>query len=99
MRVGLLLTIVMGLGLAGCIPPPPPPGTAAGPAEAEAGPGRDRAQLWWVPVRPYLDTVVIDTLANPRREARPLTLEYVWRASVKAPRRMKDARVIVRETS
>ena len=50
-------------------------------------------------VRPYLDTVVIDTLANPRKEDKPLTIEYVWRASVKAPRRMKDARVIVREVS
>jgi len=50
-------------------------------------------------VRPYLDTVIIDTLANPRREARPLTLEYVWRASVAAPLRMKDARVLVREVS
>ena len=50
-------------------------------------------------VRPYLDTVLIDTLANPRREDRPLTIEYVWRASVKAPRRMKDARVLVREAS
>ena len=48
-------------------------------------------------IRPYLDTVVIDTLANPRKEDKPLTVEYVWRASVKAPRRMKDARVIIRE--
>ncbi|MFT3764957.1 MAG: DUF2169 domain-containing protein [Minicystis sp.] len=50
-------------------------------------------------VRPYLDTVIIDTLANPRREDRPLTLEYVWRASVPAPLRLSDARVIVREVS
>jgi len=50
-------------------------------------------------IRPYLDTVVIDTLHNPRREERPLTLEHVWRASVKAPRRLTDARVIVREVS
>src|SRR4029078_7810070 len=49
--------------------------------------------------RPHLDTVVIDTLANPRKEERPLTIEYVWRASVKAPRKMSDARVIVREVS
>jgi hypothetical protein len=48
-------------------------------------------------LRPYLDTVVIDTPANPRNEDKPLTIEYVWRASVKAPRRMKDAKVIVRE--
>ena len=39
--------------------------------------------------------VVIDTLANPRKEERPLTVEYVWRASVKAPRRMKDAKVLL----
>ena len=48
-------------------------------------------------VRPYLDTVLIDTLANPRGEDKALTLEYVWRASIKAPRRMKDARVVIRE--
>jgi hypothetical protein len=48
-------------------------------------------------IRPYLDTVLIDTLANPRREDKPLTVEYVWRASIKAPRRMKDAKIIVRE--
>jgi hypothetical protein len=48
-------------------------------------------------IRPYLDTVLIDTLANPRKEDKPLTIEYVWRASIKAPRRMKDARVIIRE--
>ncbi len=48
-------------------------------------------------VRPYLDTVVIDTLANPRKEDKPLSIEYVWRASVKAPRKMKDARIKIRE--
>jgi hypothetical protein len=47
--------------------------------------------------RPHLDTVLIDLLHNPRKEERPLTIEYVWRASIKAPRRMKDARIIVRE--
>jgi dienelactone hydrolase len=48
-----LLACVLALGLTGCLPHPPPPGTQAGPAEAEAGP--DRAQSWWVPVRPYAD--------------------------------------------
>ncbi len=47
--------------------------------------------------RPHLDTVVIDLLHNPRNEECPLTIEYVWRASVKAPRRITDARIIVRE--
>jgi hypothetical protein len=28
---------------------------------------------------------------------KPIAVEMVWRAHVKAPRRMKDARVIVRE--
>lgn len=46
-------------------------------------------------MRPHLDTVIIDLL--PAAAGRPITLEYVWRASVKAPRRMKDAEVIVRE--
>jgi hypothetical protein len=50
-------------------------------------------------IRPYLDTVLIDTLANPRKEEHPLTLEHVWRVVVKAPLRMKDARVLVREVA
>jgi hypothetical protein len=45
-------------------------------------------------VRPYLDTVLLDLLAVPKR---PVAVELVWRAHVRAPRRMKDARVIVRE--
>jgi hypothetical protein len=45
-------------------------------------------------VRPHLDTVLVDALVLPRR---PLTVELVWRAHVRAPRRMKDARIIVRE--
>jgi hypothetical protein len=61
-------------------------------------------------VRPSLDTVLIDTLpkaapadgpaaaGGEARAALPLvTVEYVWRAAVKAPRRGKDARVAVRE--
>ena len=44
---------------------------------------------------PHLDTVLIDTYAaGPER---PVVIEMVWRAHVKAPRRLKDARVIVRE--
>jgi hypothetical protein len=44
---------------------------------------------------PHLDTVVIDTIAaGPDK---PVAIEMVWRAQVKAPRRMKDARVIVCE--
>lgn len=50
MRIGLFACI-LALGLTGCQPLPVPPETAAGPAGPEAGP--DRAQLWWVPVRPY----------------------------------------------
>jgi hypothetical protein len=41
-------------------------------------------------VRPHLDTVLLDALAVPRA---PLTIELVWRASVRAPRRLKDARI------
>ncbi|EYF00239.1 DUF2169 family type VI secretion system accessory protein [Chondromyces apiculatus] len=44
---------------------------------------------------PYLDTVLFD-LYMPTPE-KPLAVEMVWRASVKAPRRLKDARVLVRE--
>jgi hypothetical protein len=45
--------------------------------------------------RPFLDTVLIDVF--PRQPAQPITVELVWRAHVKAPRRMKDARILVRE--
>jgi len=44
---------------------------------------------------PHLDTIIIDTLQLEPDE--PPAVELVWRASVRAPRRMKDARVIVRE--
>jgi len=47
--------------------------------------------------RPHLDTVLIDTVQNPLGAEIPLWVEYVWRARVPAPKRMKDARVIVRE--
>ena len=50
MRTGLL-ALILGLGLAACQPLPAPPETQAGPAAPETGP--DRAQLWWVPIRPY----------------------------------------------
>jgi hypothetical protein len=44
---------------------------------------------------PHLDTVLIDLLETG--PDKPIAVEMVWRAHVKAPRRMKDARVIVRE--
>jgi hypothetical protein len=44
---------------------------------------------------PLLDTVLIDLIVTP--PGVPAVVEMVWRAHVKAPRRMKDARVIVRE--
>jgi hypothetical protein len=60
--------------------------------------------------RPYLDTVVLDTLGPiehrqlyaadpefPPPPDGPLTVELVWRASVVAPRRIADATVFVRE--
>jgi len=44
---------------------------------------------------PHLDTVLIDTWAiGPEK---PPVLEMVWRASVKAPRKQRDARIVVRE--
>jgi hypothetical protein len=52
--------------------------------------GRDPAVF-----TPHLDTVLVDLYAiGPDK---PAAIEMVWRAYVKAPRRMKDARVIVRE--
>ena len=50
MRIGLL-ALISGLGLAACQPLPAPPETVAGPVAPESGP--DRAQSWWVPIRPY----------------------------------------------
>jgi hypothetical protein len=48
-----------------------------------------------VVLAPYLDTVLIDLYAvGPEK---PPAVEMVWRAYVKAPRRLKDARIIVRE--
>lgn len=48
-----------------------------------------------VVVRPHLDTIVVDTLILDPEE-RP-AVELVWRASVPAPRRLKDSRIVVRE--
>jgi hypothetical protein len=45
--------------------------------------------------RPHLDTVLLDLLLPPPGMA--AVVELSFRAHVKAPRRMKDARVIVRE--
>ena len=50
---------------------------------------RAPATLW-----PYLDTVVIDTLAAGEARA---AIELVWRAAFKPPRRMKDAKIVVTE--
>lgn len=63
-----------------------------------------------VTLRPYLDTVVLDTLGPiehraiaaqdpdfPPPPAGPLTVELVWRASVVAPRRLSDATILVKE--
>jgi hypothetical protein len=44
---------------------------------------------------PHLDTVVLDLLETG--PDKPIAVELVWRAFVRAPRRMKDARVTVRE--
>src|SRR5205807_2107395 len=48
-----------------------------------------------VVVAPHLDTVLVDLLATGAEK--PLAVELVWRAQVRAPRKMRDARVIVRE--
>jgi hypothetical protein len=44
---------------------------------------------------PYLDTVIIDTLAPP--EKTQVVVELVWRAVFRAPRRMKDADITIVE--
>lgn len=45
---------------------------------------------------PHLDTVLIDTWnLGPEK---PPVLEMVWRCSTKAPRKMRDARIVVTET-
>ncbi len=45
--------------------------------------------------RPHLDTVLVDVL-EPSKD-KPIAVELIWRASVKAPRRQRDARIAVRE--
>ena len=45
--------------------------------------------------RPFLDTLLIDTLIMTAD--RPLTLELVWRGSIRPPRKLADAHVTVRE--
>ena len=47
--------------------------------------------------RPYLDTVLIDTLHV--NEATDVIVEMVWRAAFLPPRRLKDATIIVTEES
>jgi hypothetical protein len=44
---------------------------------------------------PHLDTVLVDLWGVSA--GRPVAIEMVWRAHVRAPRRLKDARVLIRE--
>jgi len=46
-------------------------------------------------LRPYLDTVLIDTLRVP--ETSDVVVELVWRAVFRRPHRMKDTRFVVTE--
>jgi hypothetical protein len=46
-------------------------------------------------VTPHLDTVLIDTFDEEPDE--PPAVELVWRAAIKAPRRMKDAKIVIAE--
>ncbi len=48
-----------------------------------------------VTMRPHIDTVLIDVLETS--DEKPPAVELVWRAYVKAPRKMNDARIIVRD--
>jgi hypothetical protein len=48
-----------------------------------------------VSMRPFLDTVLIDVLLTGPHK--PPAVELVWRAEVKAPRRMNDSVIIVTE--
>ena len=54
-------------------------------------PGREAPET----LRPYLDTVLVDTL-HPDGGA-TATLELVWRAAFRPPRRMRDAELVVTE--
>ena len=75
MRMGLLAGI-LGLALGACATGhPAPPETLAGPAGPEAA--GDRAQLWWVPVRPYVDsdaTFLLETMVYRPAGAGPFPL-------------------------
>lgn len=46
-------------------------------------------------LQPYLDTVLLDTLAVPTPG--DVTIELVWRAAFTPPRRMKDAEITISE--
>lgn len=55
---------------------------------------------------PTIDTVILDTLIVPRAQVEgkpagpplsPLTVELVWRASVRAPRRPAEATIVIEE--
>jgi predicted component of type VI protein secretion system len=46
-------------------------------------------------VEPPLDTVLVDTWQTGTDK--PIAIEMVWRASVKAPRKMTDALVTIEE--
>ncbi len=48
-----------------------------------------------VKMRPHLDTVLLDLLETTR--LKPPAVELVWRAYVKAPRKMNSAQIIVRD--
>jgi hypothetical protein len=50
-----------------------------------------------VVVAPHLDTVLVDLLATGPEK--PPAVEMVWRTCVRAPRKLRDARVVVRERS
>jgi hypothetical protein len=45
--------------------------------------------------RPHLDTVLIDTLGV--EAGLPLTVELIWHASTKAPRKMLDSKTVIRK--
>jgi hypothetical protein len=47
--------------------------------------------------RPHLDTVLVDLLGLRPRQ--PVAVEMVWRAAVRAPRQVQEARVLVREVT
>jgi hypothetical protein len=48
-----------------------------------------------VSFQPHLDTVLLDLLETS--DEKPPAVELVWRAAIPAPRRMGDAKIIVRE--